>query len=340
MKTLITGNLGYIGTVLSSHLENFGMNISGLDSGYYKDCLLDPDHGDVPTRIKDIRDAIVEDFQGFDSAVHLAALSNDPIGELDSDLTFQINQDASINAAKLAQEAGVKRFVFVSTQSIYGISSSDLELDESAAKNPQTAYAKSKWEAEQVILEMSSDDFTTIALRPSTVFGWSPRLRSDIVFNNLLLSGLTKAKIEVHSDGSPWRPIVHVSDLSEAIRLALMADHDKVSGNAFNIGKMGGNYKVSDIATAAQSCIKGTEVIFNTEDITDPRSYKVDFNKALKVLGFEAKRDLIESGEEMLMKFSEIGVAQDLLMGRLTNRLAQVAFLKGRGELDETLRFI
>lgn len=340
MRVLITGNLGYVGTELSSYLLKYQMNLSGLDSGYYRECLLDAEHRDIPTKIKDIRDIVVEDFLNFNVVVHLAALSNDPIGELDSDLTYQINRDASIKAAKLAREAGATRFIFVSTQSIYGISKSEFELDEEALKNPQTSYAKSKWDAEQTILEMSSRDFTTLALRPSTVFGWSPRLRSDIVFNNLLLSGLTKGHIEVHSDGSPWRPIVHVSDLSEAIRLAILANSEKVNGNSFNIGKIGGNYTVREIAIAAQKCVNRADVIFNTENISDPRSYKVNFEKAKSILGFEAKRDLVESGEEILLKFEQLKLPHDDLMGRMTNRLAQVAYLRKQGGLDESLRFV
>jgi nucleoside-diphosphate-sugar epimerase len=340
MRVLITGNLGYVGTELSSYLLKYEMNLSGLDSGYYRECLLDAEHRDIPTKIKDIRDIVVEDFLNFDVIVHLAALSNDPIGELDSDLTYQINRDASIKAANLAREAGATRFIFVSTQSIYGISKSEFELDEEALKNPQTSYAKSKWDAEQTILEMSSRDFTTLALRPSTVFGWSPRLRSDIVFNNLLLSGLTKGQIEVHSDGSPWRPIVHVSDLSEAIRLAILADSEKVTGHSFNIGKIGGNYTVREIAIAAQKCVNRADVIFNTENISDPRSYKVNFEKAKSILGFEAKRDLVESGQEILMKFEQLKLSHDDLMGRMTNRLAQVAYLRKQGGLDESLRFV
>ena len=340
MRILITGNLGYIGTELATHLLKHEMSVFGLDSGFYKKCLLVADHRDIPTNVKDIRDLSVQDFNGFDAVVHLAALSNDPIGELNASLTFQINGDASIKAAELARLAGVKKFIFVSTQSVYGISTSEEELDEFAAKNPQTAYAKSKWDAEQSILEMSSANYTTVALRPSTVFGWSPRLRSDIVFNNLLLSGLTKGTIEVHSDGTPWRPIVHVSDLAEAIRLTLIADKKVISANSFNIGKIGGNYTVREIALAAKECIGNIEIIFNTENIVDPRSYKVSFNRAFDALGFEAKRELVESGNEMLGKFKQHNLNENDLMGRLTNRLSQVSYLKQEGKVDESLRFI
>lgn len=339
MKILITGNLGYIGTVLSEHLLADGMEVEGLDSGFYESCVLDKNHKDIPTLKKDIRDIVVHDFQGFDCVIHLAALSNDPIGELDSSLTYEINRDASIKSALFSKRAGVKRFIFVSTQSVYGISTSEFELEEEALKNPQTAYARSKWDAEQEILKLSNGNFTTVALRPSTVFGWSPRLRSDIVFNNLLISGLTKGVIEVHSDGTPWRPIVHVTDLSEAIRIAVLVDKEKVSGEAFNIGKLGGNYTVRDIAVSASKCFQNVATIFNTENIVDPRSYKVSFLKAFEVLGFEAKRELVESGNEMLAKFNKFAIERNELMGRLTNRLSQVSHLKKLGELDASLRF-
>jgi nucleoside-diphosphate-sugar epimerase len=339
MRVLITGNLGYIGTVLGDYLLQNNFDVDGLDCGFYKNCLLGGEGRVVSTTIKDIRDVEINDFLNYEAAVHLAALSNDPIGELDENLTYEINRDASIKAADLARKANVKRFVFVSTQSIYGISKSEFELSETSEKNPQTAYARSKWEAEQAILAMSDEAFNVVALRPSTVFGWSPRLRSDIVFNNLLLSGMTKEIIEVHSDGSPWRPIVHVTDLSEAIRLSLIADPAKVSGEAFNIGKIGGNYTVKEIAEAASNCLEGVAMTFNTENIVDPRSYKVSFKKAFDVLGFEAKRDLVESGMEMLANFKNLGLDNSVLMSRLTNRLAQVSYLRAEEELDESLRF-
>ena len=339
MKVLITGNLGYIGTVLGEYLSNRNFEVFGLDSGYYKECLLDESHKDIDTLIRDIRDVEVVDLKNFDAIVHLAALSNDPIGELDSSLTYEINRDASIKLAEMAQQAQVARFIFISTQSIYGLSTSDIELGESELKNPQTAYARSKWDAEQSILQMGSPEFTTVALRPSTVFGWSPRLRSDIVFNNLLLSGITRGKIEVHSDGSPWRPIVHVTDLSESIRLALLAPTKNISGKSFNIGKIGGNYTVKEIAHAASTCLGDIDTVFNTENITDARSYKVSFQKALEVLKFEAGRELVESGNEMLMVIKTLNLEKIDLMGRKTNRLAQVAHLRKGGQLDESLRF-
>jgi nucleoside-diphosphate-sugar epimerase len=339
VKTLITGNLGYIGTVLSQHLVERDFEVLGFDSGYYKECLLDNTHVDIPTTVRDIRSLRKSDFVNFTAVVHLAALSNDPIGELDPKLTYEINHEAAVTAAKLAKEAGVSKFVFVSSQSIYGISNSDFELNETAQANPQTAYAKSKWMAEKAILEMATPSFTTVSIRPSTVFGWSPRLRSDIVFNNLLITGYSKGRIEVHSDGSPWRPIVHVSDLSEAIRLTLLADKDVIAGEIFNIGKIGGNYTVREIAESASVCLGGVTTRFNTENIVDPRSYRVSFDKALGSLGFMANRELVESGIEMLEKFKGLKLEENFLLGRMTNRLAQVGHLKEKGEIDADLRF-
>lgn len=339
MNTLITGNMGYVGSELGAYLRRSDFDVKGIDNGFYLNCLLDPKFVDIPTDIKDIRDLTIDDFREFDAVVHLAALSNDPIGELNSSLTYAINRDSAIKAAELAKLAGVKRFIFVSTQSIYGISTSDAELSETDLKNPLTAYAKSKWDAEQKILGMASLTFTSIALRPSTVFGWSPRLRSDIVFNNLLLSGFTKGKIEVHSDGKPWRPIVHVTDLCEAIRLSLVAETELVSGEAFNIGKIGGNYTVREIAEAAALCLGNIDVVFNTENVTDSRTYKVRFEKARQILKFEAKKELVESGLEMLDKFNSLDIDKDDLMGRLTNRLAEIGQLKKDNRLDDELRF-
>ena len=340
MRVLVTGNLGYVGSVTAQYLGDQGMKVFGLDAGLFRDCNLDSGHIDVPTSFKDIRDTIEEDFYGFDAVVHLAALSNDPIGELDPALTFEINRDAAIQTAELARAAGVTRFIYASTQSIYGLSESDEELSEDGPKNPQTSYAMSKWEAEQVILGMTSDTFITCALRPSTVFGWSPRLRSDIVFNNLLLSGLYKGVVEVHSDGKPWRPVVHVLDLCSVISLALHANKTSISGQAFNVGKFDGNHTVEEIARSAQDCLGDVEVVFNTENIRDSRSYRVSFLKAREELGFTAERGLTQGGLEILRKIEQLELDLEALRGRATNRLQQVAYLKERGTIDETLRFI
>ena len=281
MKILLTGSLGYVGTQASYNLKLKGYSVFGIDSGFYKECNLVPILIQVPTQLKDIRDLEISDFENIDAVIHLAALSNDPIGELDETLTYEINYKAAVRTAELAKAAKVKRFIFVSTQSIYGIAQNDSELDEdNSTKNPQTAYAKSKLSAEIEILKMSDSKFTATSLRPSTVFGWGVRLRSDIVFNNLILNGLINNKIDVHSDGTPWRPIVHVNDLCEAIEICLRIAPEVISGESFNIGVKGGNFTVKQLAMAAQSALNGIPINFNTENISEPRSYKVSFLKA------------------------------------------------------------
>ncbi len=340
MKILVTGNLGYVGTEAAVHLNAKGYKVFGIDSGFYRDCNLAPILTEVPTIFRDIRDLEISDFENMDAVIHLAALSNDPMGELDESLTYDINYKAAVRTAELAKAANIKRFVFVSTQSIYGIAQNDSELDEDKSiKNPQTAYAKSKLSAEIEILNMSDSKFTTTSLRPSTVFGWGVRLRSDIVFNNLILNGLIYKKIDVHSDGTPWRPIVHVSDLCEAIEICLRISPDVISGESFNIGVTDGNFTVKQLAMVAQSALNGIPIKFNTENISDPRSYKVSFSKAEKLLNFRAKTHLELGGSELIShSLKLIDQGMDLL-GRKTNRLAQMKFLIQEGSLDETLRF-
>jgi nucleoside-diphosphate-sugar epimerase len=340
MKILVTGNLGYVGSIASAYLKNQGHNVVGLDCGFYKDCALIPVENEIITNNKDIRDVEVSDFTDIDAVVHLAALSNDPIGELDQNLTYEINYLGAVRTAEMAKESGVGKFIFISTQSIYGISSSSEELDEdNSMKNPQTAYASSKWKAEQEILAMSDSSFTSTALRPSTVFGWSPRLRSDIVFNNLLLTGLEQGRIDVHSDGTPWRPIVHVLDLARAIETCMKAESQKISGRSFNVGVLNGNFTVRQIAEAAQECLEGIPIAFKTERIVDPRSYKVSFDRAQKELGFTAKVGLNAGGVEIVLEAKKL-IGQGInLMDRKTNRLLQIKYLLENGLIDGSLRF-
>lgn len=340
MKILVTGNRGYVGSITTEYLKNQGYHVVGLDSGFYRDCVLVPIENEIFTANKDIRDVEVSDFAGIDAVVHLAALSNDPIGELDQNLTHEINYLGAVRTAEIAKKAGVEKFIFVSTQSIYGVSLSSDELDEdNSIKNPQTAYASSKWRAEQEILAMSDSSFISTALRPSTVFGWSPRLRSDIVFNNLLLTGLKHKRIDVHSDGTPWRPIVHVLDLARAIEVCILSNSERISGRSFNIGVLNGNFTVKQLAEAARECLGRIPIAFKTEHIVDARSYKVSFERARKELGFTAKVGLLAGGTEIVFESKKlIGQGIDL-MDRKTNRLLQMKFLLENGLIDGSLRF-
>ena len=217
MKILVTGDKGYIGSVLTQKLLAKGYDVKGIDIGFYNECILTKVDEDYEKVIKDIRDIRVEDLKGIDSIIHLAALSNDPLGEFEPTLTEDINYKATVRLAKMAKEIGIKRFIYASSQSMYGISSKAEELDEDKSeKNPITAYAKTKWFSEIEIKKISSDDFSVVCFRPSTVFGASPRLRCDIVYNNFVACAYTTGQIEIKSDGSPWRPIIHVEDVCSA----------------------------------------------------------------------------------------------------------------------------
>lgn len=340
MTILVTGNLGYIGTNATEYLRNLAFEVIGLDNGFYRNCNISSIKYDVKTINKDIRDTEISDFSNVDTVVHLAALSNDPVGEIDKSLTLDINYNGAVRVAELAKKSNVRRFVFVSTQSIYGLSEENIELDEdNSIKNPQTAYASSKWLAEQEILSMANETFTTTALRPSTVFGWGPRLRSDIVFNNLLLSGLKHKKINVHSDGTPWRPVVHISDLVRAIEICIKITPEKISGKAFNIGLLGGNFTVKQIAEAAKDCIGGIPISYNTENILDSRSYQVSFKKAQDELNFKANTNLKSGGTELVTESKKLMGNGIDLMDRKTNRLLQINHLLSNGYIDESLRF-
>ena len=280
MKVLVTGNLGYIGSVLVPILLNKGYDVVGYDIGYYEDCLLYKSEQKITQIKKDIRDVNADDLIGIDAIIHLAALSNDPLGELSPGLTENINLDGTLKIANLAKKTGVKRFIYSSSQSMYGISNFDGELDEyESEKNPITSYAKTKWDAELALNKLVSKDFIVVSFRPSTVFGASPRLRCDIVFNNLVACAYTTGKIEIKSDGSPIRPVVHVKDVCNAYIAGLNAPENIISGKSFNVGIPNGNFTVKELAEAAQRSVPGSELIFTGEHGKDARTYRVSFKR-------------------------------------------------------------
>ena len=256
MKVLVTGNKGYIGSILTPMLIKKGYDVRGYDIGYFEDCLLHPINENYPHIRKDIRDIEKEDVEGIDAVIHLAGLSNDPLGELSPGLTEEINLQGTLKLAEFAKITGVQRFIYSSSQSMYGISNTDSELDEDdSEKNAITAYAKTKWEAECRLMGMQSENFKVVAFRPSTVFGASPRLRSDIVYNNLVACAFTTGSIEIKSDGTPWRPVVHIEDVCSAFIAGLEAPSELVAGRAFNVGLPNGNFTVRDLAEAAQRSV-------------------------------------------------------------------------------------
>ena len=342
MRILVTGNQGYIGSVLTERLIQQGHDVEGLDAGYFSECVLGDEPQSVPTRRIDIRDVQPSDVSHFDAVIHLAALSNDPLGELNPSLTEEINLEGTIKLAQLAKDAGVKRFIYASSQSMYGISESDEELDEeNSRKAPATTYAATKWAAEQRIKEMTSSDFLTVSFRPSTVYGASPRQRCDIVFNNLVASGFTSGTIVIKSDGTPWRPVVHVEDVCQAFESGLSAPGESLIGKAFNVGTLGGNFRVRELAIAAQAANPGSSIEFSGEHGVDSRTYRVSFRRIHDELGsyFRPKWNLESGAEELIRFWKTVNFSATDLMGTKVNRLAQLHSLKVSGRLDSNLRF-
>ena len=324
-KILVTGNLGYIGSVLCNFLEDKNFFVKGLDIGLFKNCNISPCNDPSNQIFKDIRDISENDLKEVDIIVHLASLSNDPLGQLNAGLTSDINYKATVKLAELAKKSGIERFIFISSQSIYGISNTDDELDEDKSiKNPITEYAISKWKAECDLIKLKDKDFCITFLRPSTVFGASPRLRSDIVFNNFVACAFTEGKIEIKSDGKPWRPVLHVKDLCEAIYASIVSPTNNINGEAFNVGILNGNYTVKTLAIEAQKSFPTSELVFlNETKSSDERTYKVSFKKIYEVLGnfYKPKWNLNKGAKELIDFFETIKFSSKDFRGKKTIRL-------------------
>jgi nucleoside-diphosphate-sugar epimerase len=340
MKTiLVTGNRGYIGSILTEILMGKGYSVVGYDVDYY--CGTELYSRKEPARqiIKDIRDVTETDLGGIDAVIHLAALSNDPLGELAPHLTDEINFRATLKLAEAAKRAGVKHFVYSSSQSMYGIADTSSELDEDAPKAPVTAYARTKWEAEVELKKMCSDNFLVVCFRPSTVFGASPSLRCDIVFNNLLGCAYTTGRVEIKSDGTPWRPVVHVRDVSQAFIAGLEAPKELVQCQSFNVGIKNGNYTVRQLAEIVQRLLPQARVVFTGEHGHDARTYRVSFKKILSVLKayYKPEWDLTRGGQELLDMFKRIDFTEKQFRENC-HRLPWIKNLLGDRRLDQDLR--
>ena len=337
---LVTGNKGYIGSILTRLLVQKGYSVTGFDTDFYRDCELSPLETHLTQITKDIRSVSKEDLKDIDAVIHLAALSNDPLGELKPTLTTDINFKATVRLAKLSKECGVKRFVYSSSQSMYGIAQIDEELDEDhSEKNPLTMYAKTKWDAELQLKTLGSKDFLVTCMRPSTVFGASPKLRCDIVYNNFVASAYTSGKIEVKSDGTPWRPVVHVQDVSKAFIAGLEAPEDLLANESFNVGIKDGNFTVRQLAEAAQQVVKGSTLVFTGEHGSDSRTYRVSFKKILLQLKdyYKPDWDLIKGGKELVTFFEAVHFTKEEFKGRQCNRLIQLKYLLDQKSIDEKL---
>jgi nucleoside-diphosphate-sugar epimerase len=337
VKILVTGHHGYIGSVTAPFLARAGHDVVGLDTFYYRDC--DFGWGEaMPSIGADVRDVTIDMLAGFDAVVHLAALSNDPIGDLNPDWTYAINLAGSVSLARKAREAGVARFVFASSCSMYGASDTDELLDESAPLRPLTPYAESKVRAEEQLAELAADGFSPVYMRNSTVYGVSPRLRLDVVLNNLAAYAHTTGRITLLSDGSSWRPLVHVEDVARVTLAILEAPRELIHGQAFNVGSDDQNVRIRELADML-SARSGCEVELSSEAAPDPRSYRVDFGKLTSTFpGLELEWSPKRGAEELLTAYRSEGLTWDDFAGSRYVRLRRIKELLDAGLLDEDLR--
>lgn len=340
MKVLLTGHRGYIGSVLGPLLREAGHDVVGLDSGLFEGC----DFGrvaDMPSLSIDLRDVQVEHLVGFDAVLHLAALSNDPLSDLDPSLTYAINHHASVRLARLAKQAGVARFVFSSSCSLYG-AAGDAFLDETAAFNPVTAYGESKVLVERDVQQLADERFSPTFLRNATAYGVSPRLRGDLVVNNLVGYAHTTGEVLIKSDGTPWRPLVHVRDISAAFLAALHAPREVVHNQAFNVGQTSENYRIRDIADMVREVVPGSRVTYAADGGPDRRCYRVDCAKIARVLGeygFRPTWTVRQGVEELYAAYQQRGLTLEDLQGARYIRLATIRERLSAGSLDERLRW-
>lgn len=338
-RVLVTGHRGYIGSVMAPHLMANGYDVVGLDTGYFSDCTLVPDRVAVPEIGKDIRDLELGDLQSFDAVVHLAALSNDPIGNLDERWTEQINCQASVRLAELARDAGVRRFLFSSSCIMYGMSSAAV-VDETAALDPKTAYARSKVNGEHAISELATDGFSPTFLRNGTVYGVSPRMRFDTVLNDLVGAAFTTGKVVVYSDGTPWRPVVHVKDVARSFQAVLEAPIEDVHNQAFNNGAEHLNHQVIRLAEVAAEAVPGCAVEVLGHRGADQRTYRADFSKfARSFPRFEFGWTPQSGARELAETFHRIGLTREAYVDPRFTRLKWLTGLIAAGRLDASLRW-
>jgi len=341
MKILLTGHDGYIGTVMTPLLLAAGHEVMGLDTLFYDRCVFgDPVSGAdvVPSYRTDVRDVLSEHLDGFDAVVHLAALSNDPLGDLEPDVTYGINHRASVRLARFARDAGVSRFLFASSCSLYGVAGDEM-LDETATFNPITPYGESKVMVERDLSDLASEAFSPTYMRNATVYGVSPRLRADIVVNNLVGLAHTTGEILMKSDGTPWRPLVHVEDVCRAFLAVLEAPRETVHDRAFNVGRSGENYRIREVAEIVADAMPGTRIAFAENAGPDPRNYRVDCSLIEETLpGYRPRWTVPRGVRELRDAFGRHGLTEDDLSNRYV-RLRRIRQLREAGDLDERLRW-
>ncbi|HUI06160.1 MAG TPA: SDR family oxidoreductase [Verrucomicrobiae bacterium] len=340
MRVLVTGHKGYIGTVMVPMLLGAGHEVVGLDSDLFEACTFGTNGiREIPEMRKDVRDVAADDLQGFDAVIHLAGLSNDPLGDLNPELTYEINHRASVRLAQLSKELGVSRFVFSSSCSNYGAGGEDM-LTEESPFNPVTPYGKSKVLVEQDVSKLADDRFSPTFLRNATAFGVSPRLRFDLVLNNLAAWAVTTGRIYIKSDGTPWRPIVHIADISRAFLAVLTAPRELVHNQAFNVGRNEDNYRIRTLAEIVKETAPDCRIEFAEGAGPDKRCYRVDCSKILRTLpGFQPQWSARLGARELHTAYRQVGLTLEEFEGERYKRVAHIQKLLRTGSIDASLRW-
>ncbi len=340
MRVLVTGHRGYIGVEMVSVFRAAGYDVVGLDIGLYDGCDFQAPPDEVPELDVDLRDVTPKHLAGFDAVAHMAALSNDPLGDVNPDITYDINHRASVRLAKAAKEAGVKRFLFSSSCSLYG-AGGDAPLDEGAAFNPVTAYGESKILVEKEVAPLADASFSPVYLRNATAYGVSRRLRADIVVNNLVGHAFTTGKVLLQSDGTPWRPLVHLRDIIHAFVAAMEAPKDAIHNQAFNVGRSSENFRIREVANMVAEVVPNCEVAFAPGASPDTRNYRVDFRKIeTKLPGYKPSWTLRKGIEEIYQAYKQAGLTKEEWLGPRFYRLKTVKAKQESGKLDANLRRI